>query len=94
MDRAVNIGIIGDYDANNSAHPATGASIGRAAAYLNVKAGFDWIPTPSLLTAADCEQLDQYDGLWISSGSPYLSMDGALNGIRYAREQDRPLFGT
>ncbi len=94
MGRTIKIGIIGDYDANLSSHPATDASIEHAAAHLNIKASFEWIPTPSLLTATGLKKLELYDGLWVSSGSPYRSMDGALSGIRYAREENRPLFGT
>lgn len=33
-------------------------------------------------------------GLVISPGGPYLSMEGALGAIRYAREDDVPLLGT
>ena len=94
MGRTVNIGIIGDYDSNLPPHPETGTSIEHAATHLNLKVNIDWIPTPSLVTAADMRKLEPYDGLWVASGSPYHSMDGALNGIRYAREQNRPLFGT
>jgi len=35
-----------------------------------------------------------YDGLFISPGSPYVSMEGALEAIRYARERGVPLVGT
>ncbi len=39
-------------------------------------------------------QLTQVDALWCSPGSPYLSLDGALNGIRFARERGWPIIGT
>ncbi|MFC1958453.1 hypothetical protein ACFLV6_00815 [Chloroflexota bacterium] len=90
----VNIGIIGDYDSNLSSHPATNAAIEHAASYLKISANFDWISTQSPQTASGYNKLVTYDGLWASSGSPYRSMEGALGGIRYAREQNRPLFGT
>ncbi len=38
--------------------------------------------------------LDRFDGLWASPGSPYLSMDGALDCIRFARERGKPFVGT
>ena len=94
MSQTINVGIIGDYDANLVSHPATNSAIAHAADYLNLKVGLEWIPTPSLLTAADCKKLERFDGLMASSGSPYRSMKGALNGIRFAREQNFPLFGT
>ncbi len=94
MNQMIDIGIIGDYDANLSSHPATNAAIEHAADQLAVKASVEWIPTPSLLTAAGQEKLEQFDGLWASAGSPYQSMEGALSGIRFAREKNKPFFGT
>ncbi len=93
MDK-VKIGIIGDYNPNLFSHPATNAAIEHTASYLNISVDFDWISTQSIQTESGYNKLATYDGLWASSGSPYLSMDGALSGIRYAREQNRPLFGT
>ncbi|MFC1990413.1 hypothetical protein ACFLVW_07705 [Chloroflexota bacterium] len=93
MDQ-LNIGIIGDYDANLISHPVTNTAIEHAADRLAVKANVEWIPTPSLLTTVGLEKLERFDGLWASSGSPYRSMEGALSGIRFAREQNKPFFGT
>lgn len=94
MLQAIRIGIIGDYSASLVSHPATNAAIKHAADHLAVKASIEWVPTQSLLTATGLKKLERFDGLWVSSGSPYQSMDGALNGIRFARERNRPLFGT
>jgi CTP synthase (UTP-ammonia lyase) len=38
--------------------------------------------------------LKGFDALWIAPGSPYKSLIGALNAIRYAREHDVPLLAT
>jgi CTP synthase (UTP-ammonia lyase) len=40
------------------------------------------------------ERLEQFDVLLCSPGSPYQSMRGALNGVQFAREFDRPFLGT
>ena len=90
----VRIGIIGDYDESLISHPATNSAIQHAATYLKIKVGFKWVSTTSLQTIAGNTKLERYDGLWASAGSPYRSMEGTLNGIRYAREHNRPLFGT
>ena len=50
MNRTINIGIIGDFDANKVSHSATDAAIQHAAKHLSVKANVTWIPTPSLLS--------------------------------------------
>jgi len=90
----IKIGIIGDYDSQISSHPATDAAIEHAAKHLDIKIDFDWIPTLSLMNKAKVGQLELFDGVWISSGSPYRSIDGALNGIKLVRERNRPLFAT
>ena len=90
----ISIGIIGDYNPEKVSHPATDSSIEHAAGFLGIEAGYEWIPTPSLSEKTGLDKLERFDGLWASSGSPYLSMEGALNGIRFARENDVPLFGT
>jgi CTP synthase (UTP-ammonia lyase) len=94
MNQTVSIGIIGDYDPNRSAHPATNDALHHAADHLSVRVNIAWLPTPSILTRKGQQRLEQFDGLWASAGSPYQSMDGALQGIQLAREMDRPFFGT
>ena len=94
MNRTVNIGIIGDYDPNKSSHPATNAAIEHAARYLSVKASVTWLPTPSFLTQEGRKKLEHFDAIWASSGSPYQSMEGAINAIKLAREMNRPFVGT
>jgi CTP synthase (UTP-ammonia lyase) len=94
MNQTVNIGIIGDYDPTKSSHTATGAAIEHAAKYLSVKVSATWLPTPSFLTEAGQKKLEGYDAIWASSGSPYRSLEGAIIGIRLAREMKRPFIGT
>ncbi|MFO7445766.1 MAG: hypothetical protein R6W90_05330 [Ignavibacteriaceae bacterium] len=40
------------------------------------------------------ELLNTFDGLWCVPGSPYKNMEGALKGIKYARENNIPFLGT
>ena len=94
MNQTLNLGIIGDYDPNKSSHTATGAAIEHAAKYLSVKVSVTWLPTPSFLAKAGQKKLELYDAIWASSGSPYRSLEGAIQGIRLAREMKRPFIGT
>jgi CTP synthase (UTP-ammonia lyase) len=94
MKQTVSTGIIGDYDPNCSAHPATNDALHHAANHLSIRVNIAWLPTPSILTKRGQQRLEQFDGLWTSAGSPYNSMDGALRGIQLARELNRPFFGT
>jgi CTP synthase (UTP-ammonia lyase) len=94
MKKSINIGIIGDYDEKKTSHPATMAAIKHASKYLAVETTVAWLPTPWFLTGKSLERLGQLDAMWASSGSPYASMEGAIEGIRLARETGRPFIGT
>jgi CTP synthase (UTP-ammonia lyase) len=94
MTGSLRIGIIGDFDPAKPSHLATDKAIRHAVGRLSVDAEVRWLPTPSLLESGAHATLEGCDGLWASPGSPYLSMEGALAGIRFAREHDRPFLGT
>lgn len=94
MNKTVRIGILGDFNPESRYHHATNDSIQHAASALAIPVEVAWLPTPSLEGAHLSGMLEPYDGLWCSPGSPYDSMQGALDGIRYAREQGKPFVGT
>jgi CTP synthase (UTP-ammonia lyase) len=89
----VRIGIIGDFNPGFHPHQATNAALQHAADHLRLTVAIDWLPTP-LLAHDPARQLRRFDALWCAPGSPYRSMDGALQGIRFAREQNWPFIGT
>lgn len=94
MADRIKVGIIGDFDPEKRSHRATNEALGNAADDLSVDVDVSWIPTKSLLESEVRDELEQFDGLWGSPGSPYESLEGALNGIRFARERDWPFFAT
>ena len=53
---------------------------------------FEWLPTENLV---DChaEKLNNYHGIVAGSG-PYKNKEGVINGIRHARVNNIPFFGT
>jgi len=81
------IGVVGDFDPGNATHRFTNAALEIAGVE------FAWVPTDVLEHGA-AGRLAPYEGLWISPGSPYRSMEGALSAVRYARERGVPLVGT
>jgi len=93
MQATLEVGVIGDFDPASVPHAATNAALGHAAAALGVTANVSWVPTPTLGERSETS-LDVFDALWCSPGSPYNSMEGALEGIRFARERHRPFFAT
>ncbi|HYL81187.1 MAG TPA: hypothetical protein VEU07_10275 [Candidatus Acidoferrum sp.] len=93
MNHDLKVGIIGDFSPSSSVHTSTNAALDHAAAALGLSVDVSWVPTPSL-EDGPASILEPFDALWCSPGSPYRSMQGALAGIRFAREQGRPLFAT
>jgi predicted N-acetyltransferase YhbS len=88
------IGIIGDYDPAFVPHRATDTALSHAASALSLAVERTWLPTVSLDAPEAGESLTSFHGLWVAPGSPYKSMTGAMNAIRYARECGVPLLGT
>jgi len=94
MARTIRVGIIGDYNPDFQFHTATNEALRHAAKALSVDVDFRWIATQSLDSKSERKTLDRFDALWGSPGSPYRSMNGALQGIRFARERGWPFIGT
>jgi len=93
MANRIRIGLIGDYNPEVKAHIAIPRAVALASRARAIEAETSWLPTPLLESLAE-EELSTYDALWCVPASPYASMDGALRGIRFAREHGYPFLGT
>ena len=82
------VGIVGDFNPRNPTHQATNEGLAHAGL------PFEWVPTEEVVPSRAPERLDGCAGLLIAPASPYVSMDGALAAIRFARERGVPLVGT
>ncbi len=91
MDK-IRVGLIGDYSPDVVAHKAIPLALAMASDRAGRAVGFEWLPTDALATGA--VHAEDYDGLWCVPASPYVSMQGALNAITYARESGTPFLGT
>lgn len=87
------IGIIGDRKPENLHHLGTEQALRDAADYFDIGLEMNWIPTVSL-DSNPVTTLRNYDGFLCAPGSPYKSMEGALNGVKFARESSLPFLGT
>jgi CTP synthase (UTP-ammonia lyase) len=102
MAPVVRIGLIGDCSPAVVAHDAIPRALALASAQLGCEVATTWLPTARLGALAAgaapekalAGELRAYHGLWCVPGSPYQDMDGALAGIRFAREQGVPFLGT
>ena len=86
------VALIGDYNPQVIAHQAIAQSLEALARQLADELRWDWIGTETITDAKG--QLAVYDAVWCVPASPYLSMEGALTAIHFARETGRPFLGT
>jgi GNAT superfamily N-acetyltransferase len=89
----VRIAVVGDFEPRNETHVATTSACEHAAAALGHPVDVTWIATAALPSAA-AQLLDDAAGVFVAPGSPYESLEGALDAIRFSRTGKVPLLGT
>jgi CTP synthase (UTP-ammonia lyase) len=94
MPNSINIGIIGDFDENKPSHIATNSALLHAAGFLSIALKIDWLGTGNLRKKSTKDTIGQYQGLLAAPGTPYFFADGAVKGIKLAREMNIPFLGT
>lgn len=84
------IGIVGEKYEEFVPHIALESSLN----WLKNEFDFEyrWIETEAIEN--DEKYLDGIAGIWSAPGSPFKSLNGALNAIKYAREKNIPHLGT
>ena len=87
------IGIIGDFH-HSKTQTAIAESIEHSNRALGLNTTYRWIDTTSLDNDNYVNELKNMGGIWSASGSPFKSLQGALNAIKYARENAIPHLGT
>lgn len=63
----LHLALIGDYDAQVTAHQAIPLALQQAGAALGLTVRFDWLATDTIKST---EQLQHYDGFWCVPASP------------------------
>jgi len=90
QDRPLRIALVGDFNPEVTAHRAIPLALEQSARDLDIQVEPVWTGSETL---ADAATLDA-DGIWCVPASPYRSTQGALNAIRFARENGVPFLGT
>src|SRR5436190_8007090 len=93
MNRSTAIALVGDYCSTVVAHRVIPKALELAAQSVGCDVAPQWIGTSELEHDGD-KLLLSFDSVWLVPNSPYASMDGALNAIRFARENRIPFLGT
>jgi len=92
MSSPPRIALVGDRSPAVRAHLAIPGALEHASQALGMRVLHEWVHTAELARPADA--LRGFDAVWCVPGSPYASMEGALRGIRHARETGMPFLGT
>ncbi len=92
MGLQYSIALVGDYDPSVPAHQAIPISLDLAATHYGAQISTKWVPTAQIQHVKD--DLASYQGFWCVPASPYENTQGALEAIRFAREQQIPFLGT
>lgn len=85
------IALVGDRSPSVRAHTRIPAIIESLTRHDGLVLDVYWIPTEA---AEDHGAVDGFDGIWVTPGSPYRSMAGALTAIETARTKGIPFLGT
>lgn len=93
MEDVIRVGVVGDVDPSFRPHTATNEALEHAASAEGVRVDVEWLPTLPLEDHA-AETVRPFDALWCAPGSPYRSLTGALQAVRFARERGWPFIGT
>jgi CTP synthase (UTP-ammonia lyase) len=89
---AATIALVGEYSASVVAHRAIPRALELARSAHKLLIEWEWVSTATIRDAR--RDLARFAGLWVVPASPYASMDGALDAIRWARETGAPFLGT
>ena len=92
MSAKLRIGVIADFNPELRPHQVINEVLDHTSQALSVPIEVEWIPTESL--AESVTTLEPFDALWSGTGSPFKSLEGALNAIRFGRERNYPFIGT
>ncbi|HEX6219656.1 MAG TPA: CTP synthase [Acidimicrobiia bacterium] len=89
----VTVGIVGKYVDLPDAYLSVAESLRHGAASQGLRLDLRWVPSDELTGLLADSYLEDLDGLVIPGGFGYRGVEGKIQAIRYARENDVPLLG-
>jgi CTP synthase len=89
----VTIGIVGKYVDLPDAYLSVAESLRHSAASRGLRLDLRWVPSDELTGLLSDSYLEDLDGIVIPGGFGYRGVEGKIQAIRYARENDIPLLG-
>jgi CTP synthase len=89
----VTVGIVGKYVDLPDAYLSVAEALRHGAASHGVRLDLRWIPSDELTGLLADTYLEDLDGIVIPGGFGYRGVEGKIQAIRYARENEVPLLG-
>jgi CTP synthase len=89
----VRIAVVGKYVALVDSYKSVQEALIHGGIANDVGVEIDWLSSEDFENGARAEKLTDYDGLLIPGGFGVRGVEGMLNAIRWARENDLPFFG-
>jgi CTP synthase (UTP-ammonia lyase) len=87
------IAIVGEYREGYQTHKKLNDSLEHVKEKFGYDFDYEWISTLTVAQHKD-EVLKKYCGIWSANGSPFLSLEGSLYAITFARINNIPHLGT
>jgi CTP synthase len=92
-DGVVRIGLIGKYVTLPDAYLSVVESLRHAGFHHGSRVEIVWIASDELKTGSIEEQMENLDGVLVPGGFGVRGIEGKINAVRYARENDIPFLG-
>ncbi len=89
----VSIAIVGKYVEYEDSYKSLKESLVHGALAHNLKLKVTWLEAEGLENEQYAQQLEGFDGILVPGGFGKRGIEGMLNAIRYARENNVPYFG-
>ncbi|MBW3667466.1 MAG: CTP synthase, partial [Actinobacteria bacterium] len=89
----VTVGIVGKYVDLPDAYLSVAEALRHGAAAHGVRLDLRWIPSDELTGLLSETYLEDLDGIVVPGGFGYRGVEGKIQAIRYARENEVPLLG-
>ena len=95
VDSSVKIAMVGKYVALADSYVSMNEALKHAGATCKTKVEIDYIEAETLESDPEkTKDLKNYDGIFVPYGFGPRGVEGKINAIRYARENDKPFLGV
>ena len=92
MEKRIQIALVGDFDPDMYTHVALNNAIDHCRPHFHLNLSSPWVATAALSDSFLAQH--EFDGFWITPGSPYANDEGVYSLIRWCRENNFPLYGS